>query len=182
MLKELIIRIAKGLKDNSIPYIIIGGQAVLLYREPRFTNDIDITLGFDSSRLDQILQLIYSIDLKVLVSNPIEFVAQTMVLPTIDGRSGAFRVDFIFSATEFEHNAIKRANIIKLDDVEVSYCSLEDLIVFKIFAGRQKDLEDIKYMILKNPNYNTNYIEHILKELGNAVDKDFLASFYEIIK
>ena len=45
MFKEIIIRIAKAFKENNIPYIIIGGQAVLLYGEPRLTRDIDIILG-----------------------------------------------------------------------------------------------------------------------------------------
>ena len=45
MFKEIIIRIAKAFNENNIPYIIIGGQAVLLYGEPRLTRDIDIILG-----------------------------------------------------------------------------------------------------------------------------------------
>lgn len=182
MLKELIKRIAKELKENGVPYIIIGGQAVLLYREPRFTNDIDITLGFDTSHLNRIIEITKLLDLKILVNNPSEFVAQTMVLPTLDNESGYFRVDFIFSTTEFEQNAIKRANIIYLDGIEVSYCSLEDLIIFKIFAGRQRDLEDIKYMLIKNPVYDKNYVEQNLIELGKSIDKDLLSTFRATIE
>jgi hypothetical protein len=35
---------AAGLNEQNIPYMIIGGQAVLLYGKPRLTRDIDITL------------------------------------------------------------------------------------------------------------------------------------------
>jgi hypothetical protein len=41
--KKLIVSIAAAFKKNNIPYIILGGQAVLLYGEPRLTKDIDIT-------------------------------------------------------------------------------------------------------------------------------------------
>ena len=45
MFEELIARIAGELKKADLPYMIIGGQAVLLYGSPRMTKDIDITLG-----------------------------------------------------------------------------------------------------------------------------------------
>jgi hypothetical protein len=32
--------VARELKEASIPYMVIGGQAVLLYGEPRLTRDI----------------------------------------------------------------------------------------------------------------------------------------------
>lgn len=40
-LKRLIKRIAKVLDKEKIPYMIIGGQAVLIYGELRLTKDID---------------------------------------------------------------------------------------------------------------------------------------------
>ena len=45
MFKKLLKKIANELNTNNIPYMVIGGQAVLLYGEPRLTKDIDITLG-----------------------------------------------------------------------------------------------------------------------------------------
>ncbi|MCR4322172.1 MAG: hypothetical protein NUV74_17780 [Candidatus Brocadiaceae bacterium] len=39
MFKELIERIAISVDKEGIPYMIIGGQAVLLSGEPRFTKD-----------------------------------------------------------------------------------------------------------------------------------------------
>ncbi|MBI4745658.1 MAG: hypothetical protein HY786_03715, partial [Deltaproteobacteria bacterium] len=45
MFEEILARIGAALDKYNIPYMIIGGQAVLLYGEPRLTRDIDITLG-----------------------------------------------------------------------------------------------------------------------------------------
>jgi hypothetical protein len=36
--------------------MVIGGQAVLLYAEPRLTRDIDITLGLSVNRLPTLLE------------------------------------------------------------------------------------------------------------------------------
>ena len=45
MFQKLLKKIANELSAHNIPYMVIGGQAVLLYGEPRVTKDIDITLG-----------------------------------------------------------------------------------------------------------------------------------------
>ncbi|NLF09683.1 MAG: nucleotidyltransferase family protein, partial [Pirellulaceae bacterium] len=50
MFEKLLKRIAVALNDAGLPYMIFGGQAVLLYGEPRLTRDIDISLGVDTSR------------------------------------------------------------------------------------------------------------------------------------
>jgi len=44
MFQQLLEKIALGLEGRSIPYMVIGGQAVLLHGEPRLTKDIDLTL------------------------------------------------------------------------------------------------------------------------------------------
>jgi hypothetical protein len=41
MFEEILSKIGAILKKHNIPYMIIGGQAVLLYGEPRLTRDIE---------------------------------------------------------------------------------------------------------------------------------------------
>ena len=41
MFERLLQRLAKALEGRSIAYMVIGGQAVLLYAEPRLARDID---------------------------------------------------------------------------------------------------------------------------------------------
>ena len=45
MFAQLLEQIALGLEERLIPYMVIGGQAVLLYGEPCLTRDIDESLG-----------------------------------------------------------------------------------------------------------------------------------------
>ena len=45
MVKQLLERVALGLESREVPYMIIGGQAVLVYGEPRLTQGVDVTLG-----------------------------------------------------------------------------------------------------------------------------------------
>ena len=51
MVRDLIERLARALERAGLPYMVIGGQAVLLYGEPRVTKDVDITLGVGPEQL-----------------------------------------------------------------------------------------------------------------------------------
>lgn len=175
----MIKKLANALKNHKIPYMIIGGQAALLYREPRFTNDIDITLGIGIEKIKDVLHICNEINLRVLIENPEEFASQTMVLPAYDDLS-KMRVDFIFSFTQYETEAIGRANIIQIDGCDVAFCSLEDLIILKVFAGRAIDLEDVAVIIRKNPDYNRILVELTLIELGKTIDTDLVSRLTDI--
>ncbi len=167
------------MKKDSIPYMVIGGQAVLLYGEPRLTKDIDITLGVGVRELNKLKETISSLGLKILVERDEEFVERNMVLPTLDEKSG-IRVDFIFSFSPYERQAIERAKDIKLGRSLVRFASLEDVVIHKVIAGRARDLEDIKSILLKNQKYDSDYIEKWLKEFDKSLTEQFLKIFREI--
>ena len=106
----------------------------MLYGEPRLTKDIDITIGLNIDSVDKIADILKKIDIVPIPGDFHQFVKRTMVLPLINKESG-IRVDIIFSFSEFERSAIKRANVVKIDNTDVHYVSLEDLIIFKVFVG-----------------------------------------------
>lgn len=159
--------------------MIISGQAVILYGEIRATKDIDITLGIDIDESEKIINLGRSLNLKILPENPKDFIKETYVLPLYDEKSG-FRVDFIFSFSQYEKEAIKRVKKIKIDDVYINYASIEDLIIHKIIAGRERDMEDIKGILIKNRRVDENYILKWLGEFEKATEEKLTEKFFEI--
>jgi predicted nucleotidyltransferase len=182
MFEKILSKIGAVLKKHNIPYMIIGGQAVLLYGEPRLTRDIDITLGVNTEYVDELLKVIRELSLKPIPENIKLFVQQTMVLPALEETTG-IRVDFIFSFTTYEIEAIKRARKITIMGQEVCFASPEDVIVHKIFAGRPRDIEDVRSIILKNLDIDTQYIRRWLKKFDKSSDKkDFLKTFEEVLK
>lgn len=181
MFNETLARIGASLERAEIPYMIIGGQAVLLYGEPRLTRDIDITLGVNIDRLDAVLATVQDLSLKAIPEDPAAFVRQTMVLPALDETTG-IRVDFIFSFTPYESQAIRRATKVRILDQDVYFAAVEDLIIHKIFAGRPRDIEDVQSVILKNHTLDIPYIEKWLTDFDDASDdKQFLLTFRRII-
>ena len=176
MLNEIYKQISINLSKLDIPYIIIGGQAALLYMEPRFTYDIDITLDIDIDDSSKLIKLCNELNWKILVENPIEFISETMVLPVISNQEN-IRIDFIFSNTYFEKEAIHNPNIIEIEGTDINFCSFENLIIFKIFSNRQKDLDDVYQMLKNKQNYNIKLIYKHLLELGSYIDKDLITQF-----
>ncbi|NLI55793.1 hypothetical protein GX420_02225 [bacterium] len=180
-LEKLIIKIAKILDKYKIPYMIIGGQAVLIYGEARLTKDIDITIGLDIDLYDILLKAINEINLMPSINNIKDFIKDTYVLPTYD-RESDFRVDFIFSFSDYEKEALKRVKKIKIGKKYVNFSSLEDLIIHKIISGRPRDLEDIKNVLIKNRDFNKNYVKQWLKEFEKILDENLLDRFEDLLK
>ncbi|MCD6138212.1 MAG: nucleotidyltransferase [Deltaproteobacteria bacterium] len=182
MFEKILSRIGASLSKRNLPYMIIGGQAVLLYGEPRLTRDIDITLGVNIDHLDDLLAVVQELSLRPLPKDIESFAKQTMVLPALDETTG-IRVDFIFSFTPYETGAIKRARKVRIMDQEVNFASPEDLIIHKIFAGRPRDLEDVRTVLLKNPDIDIQYIRKWLKEFDASSDeKEFLKAFEGVLR
>jgi predicted nucleotidyltransferase len=94
-----------------------------------------------------------------------------MVFPVMDEKSG-IRVDFIFSYSAHERQAIERAKVINLGKAEVKFAALEDVVIHKIIAGRPRDMEDVQTILQKNPNYDSRYIKKCLAEFDAALSKN----------
>jgi hypothetical protein len=180
MFQHLLAKIATTLNKAKIPYMIIGGQAVLLYGEPRLTRDIDLTVGVGLDSFTKIRDLLYKTGLNPLVEGK-NFTSQTMVLPCQDMETG-IRVDVIFSHSPYERQALERVRPLKIEDILVNFASPEDVIIHKVIAGRPRDLEDVESILLKNSDMDNRYIENWLRIFSEALGEPFLQLFHEIKK
>jgi len=181
MVESLLAKISLGLEKRGIAYMIVGGQAVLLHGEPRLTRDVDITLGAGPDQVGEVLDAVSGWGWRVLVDNPVDFVQRTMVLPCLEPESG-LRVDFMFSFTPYERQALPRAIPVNLNGTDVHFASVEDLIIHKIFAGRPRDLEDVRGILLKNTNLDLTYLRHWLKEFDRSMGEAFSDRFEDLYK
>jgi len=181
MFQELLEKIGRALEAHDIAYMVIGGQAVLVYGEPRLTKDIDVTLAKEPEEVEEVIEAVNKMRLDILVDDPDGFVSQTYVLPTQEPSNG-IRVDFIFSSSDYERQAIRRARSVRIGKASVRVAAPEDVIIHKIIAGRPRDLEDTKGVLLKNPDVDTEYIRRWLGNFEQALSQPFLRRFEEVLK
>jgi hypothetical protein len=163
---DLIARLAVELEAKRVPFMLIGGQAVLLHGEPRLTQDVDVTMGVGPDRVPDLLAVCEALGLQPLPDNPDAFARETFVLPAADPATGV-RVDLIFSTTPYEAQAIDRAVLVNVGSREVPFATAEDLLLHKLFAGRPRDLEDAAGVVRrKGPDLDWEYLAHWAREFA----------------
>jgi len=178
----ILARVSTELDARKIPFMLIGGQAVLVHGEPRLTQDIDVTLGVPPTQLDDLLELCDSARLEPLPEHPQAFVRETFVLPAEDRATGV-RVDFIFSTTLYEAQAIRRAERLSVGGHDVPFATPEDLLLHKLFAGRPRDLEDVRGVIRrKGKQLDWAYLTRWAKELASAPGREHLVEQVERLR
>ena len=121
-------------------------------------------------------------NIKPLPENISNFVDQTNVLPCCDLDSN-IRIDFIFSFSEYEMQAIKRANVVKVNEIEIKIAAFDDIIIHKLFANRPRDIEDLRVLLkIKKNEFDKEYILKWLKTFLEIPGKeDILKSFSNIL-
>jgi hypothetical protein len=128
-------------------FCFIGGVAVQRWGEPRFTEDVDLTLltgfGSEASYVELLLGRF-----KARLPDVRQFALRSRVvlLETAEG----VPIDVALGAMPFEERAVARASPFDFGAGRtIATCSAEDLIVFKAFAGRPLDWQDIEGIVAR---------------------------------
>jgi hypothetical protein len=179
---DLIARLAVELEAKRVPFMLIGGQAVLLHGEPRLTQDVDVTMGVGPDRVPDLLGVCEALGLQPLPDDPGAFARETFVLPAADPATGV-RVDLIFSTTPYEAQAIDRAVLVNVGSREVPFATAEDLLLHKLFAGRPRDLEDAAGVVRrKGPDLDWEYLAHWAREFAVIPGREDLPAQVEALR
>ena len=174
-LKAALAGVARLLDELRVPYMVIGGYAVTIWGQPRFTADLDLTLHClvpEQSLIEQLLR-----PLTALVADPVRFVQERRVLPA--RTSNGIAVDIVFAGLPYEVAAIERAVPVEVAGYSVRICTAEDLIVHKIISSRPRDREDILGIVQRQGNrLDRSYLAPIVRELATALDQPDIFDFY----
>ncbi len=129
-------------RERGWRFCFIGALAVLRWGEPRLTQDVDLTVltgfGREAGYVDALLD-----HFEGRRPDTRRFALEHRVL-LVRAASG-IPIDVALGATPFEERAVERASDFAIGDgAALTTCGAEDLIVFKAFAGREKDWLDIE--------------------------------------
>ena len=129
-------------------FCFIGGISVQRWGQPRLTQDVDLTLitgfGHEEEFVDVLLQVFPGRrpDTK-------EFAITHRVL--LARTSRGIDVDVAMGAFPFEERTVTRASAWSWDrgGESLTICSAEDLLVHKVFAGRDRDWADAESVLIR---------------------------------
>jgi len=161
------VRLQDFLQSQNWRFCFIGGLAVQYWGEPRLTRDLDLSLltgfGRESEFVDVLLAR-YS----PRIEGARDFAIKRRVL--LLRSDGGIGIDISLAALPYEECLIDRAVTVELlPGASLRLCSPEDLIVMKIFAGRETDVRDVRSIVVrrrKSP-LDWEYIETYVRELAD---------------
>ncbi len=156
------------LDESKIQYLIIGGLAVSVIGEPRMTNDIDIIVSIKKQNIQHILKNAKKCGWTVNIDRELQRIKET---GTFRLNSEFFHLDVIIASTLLEEKAFARAQKIKLGNRIASFPSPEDLILFKIIVGRDKDILDARSIVIRHKNHlDYQYLEKWAQSISDEAE------------
>jgi hypothetical protein len=166
-------------KKEGIPYAIIGGIALLGHGINKTTEDIDITLMLNLEEIKTVGEKILK-QFESIHPNPINFFETNFVLPVIH-KETKIGIDFAAGLSGFDSQVIERRVHLKFGSLILPFASIEDLIVYKLFAARNKDFIDLRNIAQDFTNtLDYNYTRKVLKEFGELERDDMMENFKKI--
>jgi len=164
---DSVIAFQRLLKKEGIPVIAIGGIAVAVWGEPRLTRDIDMKVLISREKRERLLGILRAFT--PLQEDSDESFRRLGLAFFRD--SHGVRIDVMLADTIFDEAAIERAQDIEITPKKnISVCTAEDLIIYKMLSTRTKDRGDIESIIQKQGDVlDDAYIENWLSQFEQAL-------------
>lgn len=176
---DLLRALAAALNAQGIRWYLFGAQAVTIWGRPRLTTDVDVTVRLQSGSTADLVAALGAAGFRLSESFSNDFVRVTRVLPLIHQSTG-MPLDVVLAGPGLEEQFLDRAVAVAIDDIVVPVISPEDLVVTKVLAGRPKDVEDVRGVLLvRAESLDLAYIRRTLAMVEDAMGQSDLTPLFE---
>jgi len=173
-LQRTLADITRFLHGEGIAFALIGGQATSLLGQERVTADIDMVLTIDVESALTLLKALEGTNFKPLFPDAADVIQRALILP-LRHRTTNIKVDLVIGLSGFEQHAVARAQLLDLAGCRVPVATAEDLLIMKVLAGRPRDDEDLRGLVIaRGDNLDWDYCERTAAALGEALDQDLI--------
>ncbi|MDX2065994.1 MAG: nucleotidyl transferase AbiEii/AbiGii toxin family protein [Fimbriimonadaceae bacterium] len=152
-------------------YAIVGGTAVVLRGYDRATVDIDaVVLGADE-HIGEIMDTFAQSGITSRVAEPISFAKRSrMILARTSAGAG---IDVALGILPFEYELVEHADEMALtDELTVPVATAEDLMIMKLIASRDRDLDDIQRLLEIHPQVDKARIRRVVTEFAELLESE----------
>lgn len=176
---ELLAALEPALLRLGRRWFLFGAQAVIVWGRPRMSADVDISIEAEPSDATTIVSLLNEAGFVARFRDVAGFAARTRVVPLVHEASG-LPLDIVLAGAGLEQQFLARAIPVKFGDLTVPVISPEDLIVAKILAGRPKDIDDVRGIVLeRRGSLDIARILDLLRLLEAGLSRGDLVSVFE---
>ena len=159
-------------------YAIIGGMAVQFWGEPRFTQDIDLTVSAPLDGLEEFVQRILDV-FTPRIEDALTFAKKNRIV--LVEASNNYPLVIALGLPGYEDEVMRRTVEYELSPEKVVLlCSAEDLVVHKAVAGRAQDIHDIEGIVFRQgKKLDIEYIRLWLSEFATITNNPDLGDLFE---
>ena len=132
-----LIELLSLLNEFKVKYLVIGGQAVILYSEPRYTKDLDIWVEATKTNAKKLVKVLKDFGAPSNSISEDDFSKPgTIFIFGIEPN----RVDILTKVKGATFApCYKNKTVVKVDGVKICFVSIEDLIKIKKATNRSQD-------------------------------------------
>jgi hypothetical protein len=157
------------LDQLSIDYAVMGGFAVRAHGVPRPTYDIDLTIVLERERFTELFDRLRDLDFVIPEVYETDWVDRVKELPLLKLRryirDESLDVDLFLVECEFLAEVMKRRSRLDADGQLLWVVSPEDLVLFKLLAGRARDWGDVADVLFIQGSLDEAYMRRWAREL-----------------
>jgi hypothetical protein len=169
-LEDALEALGRALNALDVPWMLIGGLAVIARGVRRFTTDIDAVVQGDAVDLDALLRSLSRNNIVPRVPDAKVFATANLILLVIHEPSGV-ELDVSLGWTGFEQEALDARSPVAFGPLRIPTASAEDLIIFKIVAAREIDLQDATTLLILYPKIDLVRIRKRVRELAELMEE-----------
>jgi len=157
--------IVRWLVARKLPFALVGGLAVSIRGEVRFTRDVDLAVSMSEAELQRVIADLRAARYEIhsILEHDVAKRTATVRLVTREG----VHVDLLAAQTGIEPEIVASATPVELPDVgEVPVASAEDLLATKILSmgpRRRQDLDDAVRLMTSNPDLDLGRVREMLE-------------------
>lgn len=156
------------LDGSGVRYLVIGGLAVVAVGEPRTTADADAIAYLTPKQAESLIMKGKGAGFDV---EPKAEMKRLKATGTLRFRRGRFQLDLILASLPFEEEAYRRSQAKEIFGRKLRFPTPEDLILFKVLSGRDKDLLDAQGVVRRHSKrLDRGYLETTLRPICDLAE------------
>jgi hypothetical protein len=162
--------------------MVIGGLAVIARGVRRFTTDIDAVVQGDAVDLSALLKSLARNNIVPRIPDAKAFATANLILLVAHEPTGV-ELDLSLGWTGFEREALEARSPVAFGLLRIPTASAEDLVIFKVVAAREVDLQDARTLMALYPKIDLDRIRSRVRELAALMDEPGrLALFDQLVR
>jgi hypothetical protein len=180
--------IAKRLREMNVPFALVGGLAVSVRAEVRFTRDLDIAVTIrDDAALETLVRDLGRGGYSIVATVEQEHHGRLAIV-RLQSATG-IAVDVLATSSGIESEIVARSSMVDFPHVgPVPVASVEDLLAMKVLSASEERLQDridARNLILAAPALDLAAVRHALERItarGYDRSQDLLAKLDAILR